>query len=159
MRSYLFIISGFILAFILETAIQQRLWLWLQPEWVLLLTFYWLIYEPGYFGIVSCFIIGLIADLVYGTLLGKHVLIYLVLGFFIINFHRRICLYHLWKLSAMVFLLTLAGLLFNFLITHSTGLWLSIEVLSLPVKALITSIVWAVVIQFTHTKRLAVLHD
>lgn len=159
MRSYLFLISGFILAFILETAIQQRLWLWLQPEWVLLLIFYWLIYQPQYFSIGSCFMVGLIADLVYGTLLGKHVLIYLVTGFFIINFHRRICLYHLWKLSAMVFMLTLTYLLFNFLITHSTDLWLSIEVFSLPVKALITSIVWAVVVQFTHAKRLVVLHD
>ena len=151
---YLLIIISFFVGFVLELVVQQGTWLWFQPEWVLLLIFYWLIYQPGYFGVKGCFLVGLVADLVDGALLGKHAFIYVVLGFVIVTFYRRISLYPMLKLWFLVFMMTLVFLVFCFLSTHPARLALGVDLLSLPIKALVSSLVWIVVAQFTQTRKL-----
>lgn len=159
MHVYLLMIVSFILGFSLEIIAQQGLWLWLQPEWILLLIVYWLIYHPGYFSIFSCFTAGLAADIIYGTLLGKHALIYVGIALLIISLHKRIQLYTLGKMAVAMFFLTLAFLLFNFLSMHSMRFILHREILMFFTKACTTSLIWILAIQCIKTRQSIILHD
>jgi rod shape-determining protein MreD len=61
----------------------------LKPDFVALVLLYWCIYQPRKTGFVAAFTIGLLMDIVNGTLFGQHALAYSVLAFAGIILHRR----------------------------------------------------------------------
>lgn len=67
------------------------IWLiWLRPAWLLMTLIYWSLRAPYHIGLGVAWLLGLFADLLYGTLLGEHALAFVVIGFFIAQFHVRI---------------------------------------------------------------------
>ena len=158
MYMYVLIIISFISGFFLELMVQPGIWLWLQPQWIVLLMVYWLVYQPRYFGLFFCFVLGLISDIVHGTLLGKHALVYTAMALLVLDLHRRMR-FALGKMALIVFALTLMFLLFNFLSTHSFWLLFRLESLIFLTRAATTSLLWVLIAQCTQTRRLIVLHD
>ena len=64
-------------------------WLvWLRPEWVLLVIIYWLLVIPENIGIGIAWSIGLLVDILQGTLFGEHALVFAAVGYFIVKFHK-----------------------------------------------------------------------
>jgi|GEM_PF-1470774 len=62
---------------------------WFRPEWMFLFIAYWAISENNLLGLSGTFFIGIITDLLLGTVLGMHALIYCIL-FFVINKVRKV---------------------------------------------------------------------
>jgi rod shape-determining protein MreD len=60
---------------------------------------------PRLFGLGSAWIIGLILDILQGSLLGQHAMALLVVGYLTIRFHLQIRIFPLWQLTATVFAL------------------------------------------------------
>ncbi|MCW8996103.1 MAG: rod shape-determining protein MreD [Psychromonas sp.] len=60
-----------------------------RPDWMLLIIFYWVLALPHRVSIVHAFVLGLLLDLLLGSILGMNALIFSVLAYVIsINYQR-----------------------------------------------------------------------
>jgi rod shape-determining protein MreD len=94
---------GWLIAGSLLTALACNLlpWrvdlLWLRPDFLLLVTLYWAIYQPNDIGIGSAWWLGLLEDIIDGAHLGQHALAYAVAVYAITLFQRRLYNFPPWQ--------------------------------------------------------------
>jgi rod shape-determining protein MreD len=103
------IILSFVVALML-TALPMPEWaiLW-RPAWVALVLIYWCMALPGRAGVLVGWSVGLLLDVMAGTLLGQHALALAVLAFIAHKLHRRVRVLPVWQQGITVF-----GLVFVF---------------------------------------------
>lgn len=77
-----------------------------RPDFVALTLIYWAMMLPGNFSIGKAWIVGIILDVMQGTLFGQHALALTVVIFLTIQFHLRIRVFPIWQVTAAVFALT-----------------------------------------------------
>ena len=80
----------------------------LRPYWVALVVAYWVIEDPERTGLGFAFLVGVLADIVYGSLLGEQALRLVVMAFILLRFRARLRFFMLWQQS-----LAIGGLLLN----------------------------------------------
>jgi rod shape-determining protein MreD len=80
----------------------------LRPYWLALVLAYWLIEDPDRVGLGMAFCIGLIADLVYGTVFGEQALRLVVMAFILQRFRARLRFFPMSQQA-----LAIGGLLLN----------------------------------------------
>lgn len=80
----------------------------LRPYWLALVLTYWLLETPEHVGLGSAFLLGLLADLAFGSVLGEQALRLVVLAFILERFRARLRFFPMSQQA-----LTLAVLLFN----------------------------------------------
>lgn len=85
----------------------------LRPHWVALVLIYWNLEGGRLRAMGSGFVLGLLLDLVTGTLLGQHALGLVILCYLLERFHARIRFFPPWQQAAVVL-----ALLFNDRIVH-----------------------------------------
>lgn len=61
-----------------------------RPDWMILIIFYWVLAVPQRVSIVHAFILGLLLDLLLGSTLGIHALIFSLLAYVISANYQRI---------------------------------------------------------------------
>ena len=98
----------------------------LRPFWLALVLAYWLIEAPERVGLGFAFCVGLVADVVYGGLLGEQALRLVILAFIVQRFRARLRFFPLSQQA-----LTLGALLVNDRIV-SAGLHLALREPVLP---------------------------
>ena len=84
---------------------------WIQPfrpYWLALVLVYWLIEAPDRAGIGFAFLVGIAADLAFGTLLGEQALRLVIMAFIVGRFRAQLRFFPLWQQA-----LAVAGLLLN----------------------------------------------
>lgn len=81
--------------------------IWLRPEWVMLIIAYWCLTFPERISVGVAWMIGLLLDVLLGSLLGQHALALAVVSYFIVKFHPRIRLYPIWQKTLVIFILSL----------------------------------------------------
>ena len=62
----------------------------LKPYWIALILIYWLLEAPDRAGLGTAFLIGLVADLVFGTLFGEQALRLTIIAFLVLRFRARL---------------------------------------------------------------------
>lgn len=62
----------------------------LKPYWIALVLIYWLLEAPDRAGLGIAFIMGLAADLVFGTLFGEQALRLTIIAFLVLRFRARL---------------------------------------------------------------------
>lgn len=77
----------------------------LRPQWLALMVIYWEIDLPQKIGLGTAWILGLLLDGLYGSLLGEHALALSVIAYFANRFHRQIRMFPLAQQSLVVFIL------------------------------------------------------
>jgi len=80
-----------------------------RPEWITLVVIYWCLALPARVNIGVAWIMGLIVDVLTGTLLGQHALSMAIVAFFTVRLHKQIRVYPLWQQSLSVFTLVALG--------------------------------------------------
>jgi rod shape-determining protein MreD len=95
--------------------------IWLRPQWVLLVMVYWCLALPERISVGIAWVIGLLLDVLLGTLLGQHALSLAVVAYFIVKFHPRIRLYPIWQKTLIVFMLSLIYLALLFWVQGLLG--------------------------------------
>ncbi|AXI83098.1 rod shape-determining protein MreD [Xylella taiwanensis] len=80
----------------------------LRPYWLALVLMYWVIETPGQVGIGFAFAMGVLADLLYGGLLGEQALRLVVMLFIVQRFRARLRFFPVPQQA-----LVIGGLLFN----------------------------------------------
>jgi rod shape-determining protein MreD len=78
---------------------------WLRPDLVTLLMIYWVANLPNNIGVVFAFFIGILFDLLSGTLLGSMGLTLSIVAFLTMNLRLRLRIYRTWQKCVIVMLL------------------------------------------------------
>ncbi len=80
----------------------------LRPYWLALVVAYWVIEEPDRAGLGFAFLVGLVADLVFGALLGEQALRLVIMAFILQRFRAQLRFFPLSQQA-----LAIGGLLLN----------------------------------------------
>ncbi|ACA11668.1 rod shape-determining protein MreD [Xylella fastidiosa] len=80
----------------------------IRPYWLALVLMYWVIETPGRVGIGFAFVMGVLADFLYGGLLGEQALRLVVMSFIVQRFRARLRFFPMPQQA-----LVIGGLLFN----------------------------------------------
>lgn len=76
---------------------------WLRPRWVVMVVIFWSMVLPYRFGVGMAWLIGLILDLIQGTLLGEQALLLALLAYIVIKLQLRLQLVSLTQRTLIVF--------------------------------------------------------
>lgn len=79
----------------------------LRPDFMLVLTLYWLLRAPHLCNVGTAWFSGLLVDLATGSLLGQHALSFCFTAFVALSYQRRLVLFNKSQLLAYVFILLL----------------------------------------------------
>ncbi len=79
----------------------------LKPYWIALVLIYWLLEAPDRTGLGSAFLIGLAADLLFGTLFGEQALRLTIIAFLVLRFRARLRFFPLSQQAIAVLVLLL----------------------------------------------------
>ncbi|MBT8081928.1 MAG: rod shape-determining protein MreD [Gammaproteobacteria bacterium] len=77
----------------------------LRPDWLTLLVIFWAMQLPRTWSVGTAWIIGIVLDVAYGTLLGQHAVALCVIAFVTVRFHLLMRVFPLSQLTATVFAL------------------------------------------------------
>lgn len=117
----LLLIISFFVAFLLSVVtLPDGLMLW-RPEWVALMLFYWVLQAPGRVGLGLAWSVGLLLDVLEGTLLGLNALSLSVVAYLILTMHQRIKMFPILQQSFTVFLIIGINLMLGHWIKSVTG--------------------------------------
>lgn len=120
-RSRLIIASSFLVALVLSI-LPWPIWTeQFRPDWVALVLIYWCIALPTRVGVGTAWSVGLILDVLYGSMLGENALAKSLIAFLAVHFHLQLRMFPRWQQAAVVLLLIAANNLLVLWIKHLAG--------------------------------------
>ncbi|WP_404470943.1 rod shape-determining protein MreD [Vreelandella venusta] len=96
---------SFLLALCLQVMPLADGWQVYRPEWIGLILVYWCMRAPSRVGVFHGFVIGILMDLMEGSLLGQHAVILSLLAFLCALVYPRFRTYSLVQQSVLVLVL------------------------------------------------------
>ena len=134
------ILVSLIIALILSLLpLPENLQSW-RPEWVLLVLFYWLVALPERIGFGVAWSLGIILDVMEGSLLGLNALALTVVAYFSLLFYQRLRMFSWLQQALSVFVLVALN---QFLCHWIKGiLGSSVQTLMFLVPAFVSALLW-----------------
>ncbi len=103
------IIASFVVALML-TMLPLPEWAHVaRPEWVALTLIYWCMALPHRIGVGIGWSLGLLLDVIRGTVLGQHALVLALIAYLTLQLYQRIRLYPLSQQALVVMMLVVMG--------------------------------------------------
>ncbi|NRA21319.1 MAG: rod shape-determining protein MreD [Oceanospirillaceae bacterium] len=99
------VLGTFIVAFMLSQTPLPIILEWWRPEFVALFVIYWMMALPQRFGVGSAWVLGLMLDVIKGSVLGINALALTVIAFSTLLMHKKMRMYPLWQQAIVVFFL------------------------------------------------------
>ncbi len=96
------IVASFIVAVMLTTLPLPEWAVAWRPAWVALVLTYWCLALPLRIGVLTAWMIGLLLDVMHGSLLGQHAFGLALLAYFIVIYHQQIRVYPLFRQALVV---------------------------------------------------------
>ena len=113
---------------------------WARPEWVFLILMFWIMLVPHKVGIGVAWCVGLLLDLLTGTLLGQHAFALSIIAYLVIKINPQLRNFPLMQQTLMVFILVMLNLALQYLImglaNDQPGTW------AYWLPAITTTILW-----------------
>ena len=103
----IFIPLTIIFAFLLTLLPMPNWAVWLRPAWVLMVLIYWTMTKPEQVNVGVAWLVGILLDVLQGTLLGEHALALTVVIYLVARMVSRLRMYPLIQQGLSVFLLVL----------------------------------------------------
>lgn len=131
---------SFALALLLSVASMPKFMEIGRPLWLALFLTYWVLALPHRVGMATAWCIGLLADVLNGSLLGQNALILTLITFLVMTLHQRLRMFPMWQQSTV--LLVVFGL------AQLVQLWLNALTGSRPptlafvLPALVSALLW-----------------
>ena len=112
---------------------------YLRPHWVALVLIYWIIALPYRVGIVVAWVLGILLDVLLGSLLGQHALALMIVAYIAASLYQRMRMFAVWQQSLIIFAIIGLNQLINFWIENIAGItqWSMWYLLPSVVSALI----------------------
>lgn len=79
------------------------------PDWVALTLIYWCIATPERVSVGTGWVVGLILDALFGSLLGQHALALTVIAFLTVKLHLQLRMFPRWQQAVSVLILLAIG--------------------------------------------------
>lgn len=73
-----------------------------RPAWVPMVLIYWCLALPERVGVGVGWVVGLVLDVLRGTLLGQHALGLAILAYVSVKLHQRVRMFPLWQQAVLV---------------------------------------------------------
>ena len=122
------IVASFAVALMLDIMPLPHWAALVRPEWAALVLIYWCMALPDRVGVGVGWTVGLLLDVMEGTLLGQYALGFAIIAFLTLKLHRRVRVFPLWQQALTIFLLIVLEQLLVLWIKGITGqspnLWL-----------------------------------
>lgn len=96
-------------------------WQWYQPPWVLLVLIFWMMAIPEGIAVITVFFVGLLVDLLTGTLLGQHAFLFTLIAYLFFQLRKYITGFPLWPKFVMVIVLTVIYFFVQYIILWVIG--------------------------------------
>lgn len=106
-QNWLIILATFLVAFVLTLLPMPDWTVWLRPAWVLLVLIYWTMVIPYSVNVGIAWMLGIILDVLNGTLLGEHALALTMVIYVVARLQSRMKMFSLLQQGLCVFLLVL----------------------------------------------------
>ncbi|MHB1949184.1 MAG: rod shape-determining protein MreD [Gammaproteobacteria bacterium] len=117
-----FIISvTFLGAFILTLLPMPDWTIWLRPTWILLVLIYWTMEVPYRVNVGIAWFVGILLDVLNGTLLGEHALGFILVIYIVSRIHSRLRMFPLSQQGLSIFFLVLLYLAIIYCIQGFVG--------------------------------------
>lgn len=113
MHSFFAVFTTLLMALILALLPMPDWTIWLRPAWVLMVLIYWAMVTPYQVSVGIAWFMGLIVDLLNGTLLGEHALAFTIVVYFVSKMHIRLRMYPMLQQGISIFTFVL---LYQFII-------------------------------------------
>ena len=132
--------ASFALALLLSVAPMPAFMETGRPLWLALFMTAWTLALPHRVGMTTAWVLGLAADVLYGTLLGQNALILTFITFLVLSLHQRLRMFPMWQQSLV--LLVVFGL------AQLVQLWLNALTGNRPptllfiLPALVSALLW-----------------
>ncbi len=111
-----------------------------RPLWLALVLSYWVLALPHRLGMVSAWGLGLVEDVLYGTLFGQNALILTLITFLVLSLQRRLRMFPMWQQSLVLLVVFGLAQLVQLWLNALTGNRLPTLLFVLP--ALISALLW-----------------
>ena len=116
------ILVGMFLSIVpLPTVIPAELG-YLRPEWVAMILVYWVIALTQSIGVFTAWVVGLLMDILLGSLLGQHALSFVIVAYIAANLYQRLRMFSVWQQAIIVFAILGLNQMMNFWIESFAGL-------------------------------------
>jgi rod shape-determining protein MreD len=76
-----------------------------RPPWYTLVLIYWAMAHPERIGVGSGWMLGLIVDVMTGSLLGQHAMTLSLIAYIVVKLHAQIRVFPMWQQSVAVMIL------------------------------------------------------
>lgn len=129
----------------------------LRPLWVPLILVYWAMTLPQPTGLLTAWVVGLLLDVLLGSVLGQHALGLTVLVALTLGLRGWLALFPVWQEAALLTALWLLYAFLMFWIDGATGHRADPWLQWLPV--LTTGLCWPLVVSVMNTLRRRAAHD
>jgi rod shape-determining protein MreD len=137
------IILSFIVALML-TMVPLPNWAQeLRPHWVLMTLVYWSMAIPTRIGVGVAWVMGLLLDVTYGSLLGQNALALALVIFLTLNLHQRLRVFPVWQQAIVIFVFSVIFNIINLWIKGISGSAPSVWLYVLP--SFTTALIWPAV--------------
>ena len=87
----------------------------IRPDWVALVLLFWCLSIPDRVGVGVGWLVGLVLDVLYGSLLGQHAAALALIAFIMLKLHLQVRMFPRWQQGVVVFILVA--------ISHLLVLW------------------------------------
>lgn len=146
------ILLTFFIAYLLAIVPFPDWAMYFRPEWVALVLIYWVMALPYRIGIGCAFVVGIMLDVLEGTVLGLNALALVILAYITLSLHQRLRMFSSLQQSGLIF--ALVGL--NLIICHwlqlAAGQTISSSMLFL-MAAVTSAVIWPVMFQLLRQLR------
>lgn len=113
---------------------------YLRPDWLALVIVYWTLALPARVGLLTAFFVGLLADVISGSLLGLHAMGMVMVASFALAAYQRIRMLAVWQQATLIFLiLTLVQIVSVLITVQLSGRVFSWMTFLIP---LVSALVW-----------------
>jgi len=99
--------TTFLVAFVLTLLPMPGWAIWCRPAWLLMVLIYWVMMTPYRINLGAAWLIGIMLDVLNGTLLGEHALAMTVVAYLVAKMDSRFRMSSLVQQSLSVFVLVL----------------------------------------------------
>lgn len=107
------VILSFIIALMLEMMPLSAELRPFAPGWLVMTLVFWCLTLPQRVGVGIGWFIGLLFDVVYGSMLGLHAASFAVTAYVVLRLHQRVRAFPVWQQAVMIALLVMANQLFE----------------------------------------------
>lgn len=134
------ILATFLIGLMLSQMPLPQLFEWARPEWVAMILIYWVMALPHRVGMGSAFFLGLLLDVIKGSVLGLNALSLTIIAFITLVLHQRLRMFPVVQQAMMIMVLVgINQLLFHWMqaLTGYTG-----DTLVFLLPSLISGLFW-----------------